>query len=166
MYKLRMETHQIMSGHGNLVYSGPNSGRMSFQYNCVQDSAYIQFKDILNRRILFIQIMPKNYQVWDILNNQRYYKTDFPSNFPLLASISGEDLARLLWGIAPKTNSKTFINFTYEQSDVGSVIEKVVIQPGNNQLIEINFAQRQWGQNNLNLITEIPVSVPLVKPNP
>ena len=164
IYRERIETHRIMNGRGSLVYTGQNSGRMSFDFNCVHDSVYIQFKDMLNRRVLFLQIEQENCQLWDILNNQRYSKTDLPNNFTLLASINSDELVRLLWGVAPELNSQSIIDFTYDQSDVGLVIKKAVIQSSNNQRIEIHISQRQWGRKNSNLISQIPNSVPLIKP--
>ncbi|MCK5331353.1 MAG: hypothetical protein KAK01_08095 [Candidatus Marinimicrobia bacterium] len=164
IYRERMEIHRIMNGRGSLVYSGQNSGRMSFDFNCVHDSVYIQFKDILNRRVLFLQIEQENSQLWDILNNQRYSKANLPNNFTLLASINSDELVRVLWGVAPELNSQSIIDFTYDQSDVGSVIKKAVIQLSNNQRIEIHIFQRQWGRINSNLISKIPNSVPLITP--
>ena len=164
LLKERMETHRIMNGRGSLIYTGQNSGRMSFDYNCVHDSVYIQFKDMLNRRVLFLQIEQEYYQLWDIMNNQRYNKADLVNNFTLLASINSDELVRVLWGVAPELNSQSIIDFTYDQSDVGSVIKKAVIQSSNNQRIEIHISQRQWGRINSNLISKIPNSVPLIKP--
>ena len=164
IYKERMEVYHFTSGRGYIIYSGNYSGRMTFNYNCINDSVYIQFKDILNRKTLFLQIENDNYQVWDILNNQRYIENDILPTFTFVNSIESNDLVRLLWGVAPELNSQSNFDFTYDRSDVGSVIKKAVIQSSNNQRIELHISQRQWGRKNSNLISKIPNSIPLIKP--
>lgn len=158
-------SNKVCAGKGYVNHVSDRSVRLNFSFSASGDSLYVIFKDILSRKVIFVQIENDYLQIWDIINNQRYTRDSFQTIFPLSDNLSNSDLIRLFWGYEPQSQLASFIDFTYAQMDVGLAIEKTVIRPAKNEYIELSFLQRNWGPPSKQIRTRIPASIPLAESN-
>jgi hypothetical protein len=75
---------------------------LNFTFTTTRDTAYIQFKDLIGRKTLFLILGDKSIDAWDMLHNQRYDKASILLFLPFFEIIQPNDMRRFLWGEIPK----------------------------------------------------------------
>jgi len=157
-----------------LVSTGSLSGQLNFRFTSRNDSTYLQFKDLLGRRTLFMQIFKDDVYVWDMLQNRRYTREKIVLKFPFLNTFEPFDLTRIFWGVVPDLE-KSFpgiekeaqheefqVEFKAEQTPYGYLVNKVIFKTDNGRnRIEIIINRREFGAAYVNLIHNIPGSIPM-----
>ena len=59
-------------GSGYITSGVGIKGRLNFTFTSSRSKAYIEFKDLIGRKTLFLILDESEVKVWDILNNRRY----------------------------------------------------------------------------------------------
>lgn len=96
---LQQNSHCL--GKGNLSAQGSLDANLKFQFEAYHDSAFIQFKDILGRRTVFMQFLPDKITAWDMLRDRHFSKEEILTQLPFLHVVNSQDLILLLWGGVP-----------------------------------------------------------------
>lgn len=149
-------------GRGYLT-SDTSDDRLLFRFACHADSGYVQFRDLLGRKVFYLQIEGDSLQAWDLQNNRRYAGAGTVV-LPSAGAISGCDLLDLLRGGRP-SREDAMIDFSYAQTGVGLTVEKAIFKADNSPaVLELHFTQRQFGGDSASLKMTIPVTVPLAQP--
>ena len=82
---------------------GNFNGRLSFTFTSSKKSTYIEFRDLIGRKTLFLILSENIINAWDIRNNRRYDQESLIIAFPFFELIKPNDLINFLWGEMPKT---------------------------------------------------------------
>jgi len=174
VYEDLKRLYSVCRGSGQLVSSGSLSGQLNFLFTSKGDSTYLQFKDLLGRRTIFMQIFANNVEVWDMLQNRRYTRDKIVMKFPFLKTFKPIDLTRILWGVVPDLeksppeleqelqHEEFQVEFKAEQTPYGYLVSKVIFKTNSGQSkIEIIINRREFGAAYVNLIHNIPGSIPM-----
>ena len=156
LYQQLMSENNFVSGQGITIQSGVLSNRTTFIFFSSRDSLSIQFKDIFGRRVLVINAFGDDVRFWDIMNNRIHSADDLLENSMLVGALTADDLRMIFWGCPVARKSYPNIDFTYEKTGVGLLVEKVLITPDNDRKIEIQFSQRYWGDEASGRFLKIP----------
>ncbi len=161
--------YKSCNGSGWVSWAGEQNGRMGFNFTCSRDSVWYQFKDILGRRVLYLESDGGSFLAWDQLNQVVYSDSSLPVSELLVRALDTLPLLSLSWGITPKNAKRggtALIDVSYTESDVGLVVEKVVLKIEKpNQEVIIKFTVRNWGTADRKIIRTIPDSIPVTNLN-
>ena len=159
-------------GRGQLISKGTLRGKLTFFFTVRDDSTYIQFRDFLGRRTLYLQFLGNEVYAWDILQDKWFLTSQIQSKYPFLIVLEPTDLTRYFWGIDPqfkgKEHPKEFIfdhksisvTFQTTPGNVGPMVSKAMIQINDNQnQIEIEIEEREYGMSYPRLIRAIPPTI-------
>ena len=158
-------------GKGIVSSKGAKPWKLNYSFASKNDSSYIQFRDILGRRVLFIQALPIDIKIWDMQKNLQYYYNDKIS-IPLLDVVDSNDIAQILWGKVPdgfnqsgleydSDTTSNIVNFNMSVSSLGNVLNMVTYQMDNEgTIIEFKINERDYGVSETNLLKGIPEKVP------
>jgi hypothetical protein len=165
-------------GSGYITSAGEIKGRMNFTFTSSRNKAYIQFKDLIGRKTLFLILDESEIQAWDILNNRKYNQASILIIFPFFEMIQANELITFLWGgippvfsdpnkiISEKENISGEIQFSTKQTSYGQLVEHVSFAiDENNSKINLFMMNRDFDMQYPHLIREIPGSVLPIKDN-
>ena len=151
---------------------------MNFTFTSSRSRAYIQFKDLIGRKTLFLILDKSEIQAWDILNNRKYNQASVLIALPFFEMIQSNELIAFLWGEIPsafsdpskiksnKENISGEIQFRTKQTTYGQLVEYVSFAiDENNSKIDLFMMNRDFDMQYPHLIREIPGSVLPIKDN-
>ncbi|MEE9189660.1 MAG: hypothetical protein V3U16_02710 [Candidatus Neomarinimicrobiota bacterium] len=161
------------AGSGVLFSEGDLKGKLKFTFTCSDDSSYVQFRDILGRRTLYMQLLKDEIYLWDMLKNRRYSSDDVRNRLPVMKFLDPNDLTAVLWGKIPDLEAienegdltfygdSTIFSFESSNTSFGSLVNQAKFKlDGMNNSIEIKITRREYGKLNEKLIREIPDDIP------
>ena len=163
-------------GAGRLIITGKRSGKFNFTFTSDSNDTFLQFRDMLGRKTLFMEIHDSSLSAWDMIQNEKYSEIALVVFFPFLEFLDADGLTKILWGIVPdidtdnKTklefkSSNTNIHFESERDRVGSLTRKITFSQGiSSENFEVIITQREFGTSYPHLVRAIPKSVPFVDP--
>ena len=163
-------------GAGRLIITGKRSGKFNFTFTSNSHDTFLQFRDMLGRKTLFMEINNSSLSAWDMIQNEKYSEIALVVLFPFLEFLEPDGLTKVLWGIVPDIdtdkntkiefeNSNTNIHFESERDRVGSLTRKITFSYGkNSDNFEVIITQREFGTSYPHLVRGIPESVPFVNP--
>ena len=165
-------------GSGYITSGVGIKGRLNFTFTSSRSKAYIEFKDLIGRKTLFLILDESEVKAWDILNNRRYNQSSILLALPFFEIINSKELITFLWGEIPskfsdpskikseKENISGTIQFNTKQTTYGQMVETLsfkVIE--DNSKINLFMMNREFNMQYPHLIREIPSSVLLIKDN-
>jgi len=155
----------VMSAKGDLPW------KLNYSFTTQNDSSFLQFRDILGRRVLFVQAFPSAITLWDMQKNIQY-DSDIDKSIPIFKHIKSYDIAQILWGEIPirygitieesgfERNS-SLVNFISTETQLGMVLDKVIFNLDSIETkIEFKISGRDYGESNQELLKGIPTKVP------
>ena len=163
-------------GRGYVISEGNNRGRLNFTFTSTKEVSYLEFRDILGRKTLFLTFSSNSVDAWDIRNNRRYDKESLLIIFPFFEIIKPDDLTSFLWGEIPKilkdpdniiseekmTNGE--IQFSSSQTENGILVSYVSFNLiDENETINLRIENREFDLQYPHLIRKIPQSVMPIK---
>ena len=163
-------------GAGRLTVTGKRSGKFNFTFTSDSHDSFLQFRDILGRKTLFMEIHDSSLSAWDMIQNEKYSEIALVVLFPFLEFLEADGLTKVLWGIVPDIDtdknaklefesSNTNIYIESERDRVGSLTRKITITQGiSSDNFEVIITQREFGTSYPHLVRVIPKSVPFVNP--
>ena len=163
-------------GAGRLTVTGKRSGKFNFTFTSDSHDSFLQFRDILGRKTLFMEIHDSSLSAWDMIQNEKYSEIALVVLFPFLEFLEADGLTKVLWGIVPDIDtdknaklefesSNTNIYFESERDRVGSLTRKITFSQGiSSDNFEVIITQREFGTSYPHLVRVIPKSVPFVNP--
>ena len=165
-------------GSGYITSGGGLKGRLNFTFTSSRNKAYIQFKDLIGRKTLFLILDESEVHAWDIINNRRYDQASILIALPFFEMINQKNLL-LFYGVrfhrvfsdpnkikSEKENISGTIQFSTKQTTYGQMVEHLsfnVIE--DNSKINLFMMNREFDMQYPHLIREIPSSVLLIKDN-
>ena len=168
-------TKNYCRGNGYILSKGTFDGRLNFTFSTSRDSAYIQFRDIIGRKILFLVIANNEIDAWDMRNNRRYNKESILLTLPMFELIEPNELRTFLWGSIPsifsdanniKSESETLhreIQFQSVQTQFGSLVNNISFRMSDkNSQISLEITEREFDAQYPHLIREIPNAIILI----
>ncbi len=173
-----LTTKSFCRGKGYVLSEGEMQGRLNFTFTTSRDTAYIQFKDLIGRKALFLILKNEDIDAWDMRNNRRYDQASILISLPFFEMISPKELRTFLWGGIPssfsdpnviKSQSERIsggIQFRSGQTEYGPLVEHVSFNlDAENQKIELVMMNREFDVQYPHLIREIPATVIPIKVN-
>jgi len=163
-------------GAGRLTVTGKRSGKFNFTFTSDSHDSFLQFRDILGRKTLFMEIHDSSLSAWDMIQNEKYSEIALVVLFPFLEFLEADGLTKVLWGIVPDIDTdknaklefesgNTNIYFESERDRVGSLTRKITFTQGiSSDNFEVIITQREFGTSYPHLVRVIPKSVPFVNP--
>ena len=163
-------------GRGYVISEGNNRGRLNFTFTSTKEVSYLEFRDILGRKTLFLTFSSNSVDAWDIRNNRRYDKESLLIIFPFFEIIKPDDLTSFLWGEIPKilkdpdniiseekmTNGE--IQFSSTQTENGILVSYISFNLiDENETINLRIENREFDLQYPHLIRKIPQSVMPIK---
>ena len=163
-------------GRGYVISEGNMRGRLNFTFTSTKEASYLEFRDILGRKTLFLTFSSNSVDAWDIRNNRRYDKESLLIIFPFFEIIKPDDLTSFLWGEIPKilkdpdniiskekmTNGE--IQFSSSQTENGILVSYVSFNLiDENETINLRIENREFDLQYPHLIRKIPQSVMPIK---
>ena len=168
--------YRQVRGAGRLTVTGKRSGKFNFTFTSDSHDTFLQFRDMLGRKTLFMEINNSSLSAWDMIQNEKYSEIALVVLFPFLEFLEPDGLTKVLWGIVPDIDtdkntklefesSNTNIHFESERDRVGSLTRKITFSHGpNSHNFEVIITQREFGTSYPHLVRVIPESVPFVNP--
>ncbi|MFC1550235.1 hypothetical protein ACFL46_02975 [Candidatus Neomarinimicrobiota bacterium] len=160
-------------GSGVLVSKGDMNGKLRFSFTCSNDTSYLQFKDILGRRTLYVQLFSNEINIWDMLKNRRFQPTEIQGRLPVLKFWEPSDITQILWGKIPtikiqETNQRsrfdhdsTMVSFQTINTAYGALVNDAQINlGGSNSSVVITITKREYKLFNEKLVRNIPTNIP------
>ena len=151
---------------------------MNFTFTSSRNKAYIEFKDLIGRKTLFLILDESEVHAWDILNNRKYDKVSILIALPFFEMIKSKELITFLWGEIPSTfsdpnkiisekeNISGSIQFSTKQTTFGQMVEYLSFNLiEDNSKINLFMMNREFDMQYPHLIREIPSSVLPIKDN-
>ncbi|MBD31234.1 MAG: hypothetical protein CMG44_03450 [Candidatus Marinimicrobia bacterium] len=163
-------------GRGYVVSEGNMRGRLNFTFTSSKETSYLEFRDLIGRKTLFLTFSSKSIEAWDIRNNRRYDKESLFIIFPFFEIIKPDDLTSFLWGEIPEilkdpdniineeqlTNGE--IQFSSSQTENGILINYISFNLiDENETINLRVENREFDLQYPHLIRKIPQSVMPIK---
>lgn len=149
---------------------------MNFTFSSSRDTAYVQFKDFIGRKTLFLIIEQGNLSAWDMQKNLRYSRESILLLLPFFELIDPKDLIKFLWGEIPSSFSDIEkiklkpkklngdIQFKTGLTEYGILVNSVSFRL-EDENAKINFItlNRDFDAQYPHLIRKIPESLKLFK---
>ena len=163
-------------GAGRLIVLGKRSGKFNFTFTSDSNDTFLQFRDMLGRKTLFMEIHDSSLTAWDMIQNEKYSEIALVVLFPFLEFLDADDLTKILWGVVPDINTNNnkklefesaSINFHFEtdRDRVGYLTRKITFSHGiGSDNFEVIITKREFGTSYPHLVRVIPKSVPFVNP--
>ena len=163
-------------GAGRMTVTGKRSGKFNFTFTSDSYDTFLQFRDMLGRKTLFMEIHDSSLSAWDMIQNEKYSETALVILFPFLEFLEPDGLTKVLWGIIPDIDkdkdtklevesSNTKIYFESEHDRVGTLTRKITFSHGiSSDNYEVIITQREFGTSYPHLVRGIPESIPFVNP--
>ena len=170
-----LSTKDYCRGNGYILSKGTFDGRLNFIFSTSRDTAYIQFRDIIGRKILFLVVSNNEIDAWDMRNNRRYNKESILLTLPMFELIEPSQLRTFLWGSIPsifsdanniKSESDAIhreIQFKSVQTQFGALVNNITFSINDkNSQISLEITEREFDEQYPHLIREIPNSIILI----
>ena len=170
-----LSTKDYCRGNGYILSKGTFDGRLNFMFSSSRDTAYIQFRDIIGRKILFLVVSNNEIDAWDMRNNRRYNKESILLTLPMFELIEPSQLRTFLWGSIPsifsdankiKSESDAIhreIQFKSVQTQFGVLVNNISFRINDkNSQISLEITEREFDEQYPHLIREIPNSIILI----
>jgi len=155
----------VMSARGKLPW------KLNYIFFTQNDSSFIQFRDIFGRRLLFVEALPSDINLWDMQKNRQYNSTN-SSSIPIFDILESYDIAQILWGEIPYRfnemegesgfeKDSNLVNFELSPTKLGMVLDKVTFNIDSlGTVIEFKIFERDFDQSNATLLKGIPENIP------
>ena len=173
-----LSVKKFCRGQGYILSEGEMKGRLNFTFTSSRDTAYIQFKDLIGRKTIFLILNNENIDAWDMLNNRRYDRESILISLPFFEMIEPKELRTFLWGSIPPVFSEPDqiksqsvkvsggIEFRSAQTPFGPLIEHVSFNMRDEKYkIDLVMMNREFDVQYPHLIRNIPTSVIPIKVN-
>jgi len=159
-------------GKGVMSAKGDMPWKLNYSFTTQNDSSFLQFRDILGRRVLFVQALPSEITLWDMQKNLQY-NSDIGNSIPIFDIVESYDIAQILWGEIPnkfqKSNENSgferdsnLVNFKLTVTQLGMVLEKVIFNLDSmDTIVEFKISEREYGESIPKLLAGIPKHIPL-----
>ena len=160
-------------GTGVLVSKGDMNGKLRFLFTCSNDTSYLQFKDILGRRSLYVQLFSNEINIWDMLKNRRFHPTEIHQRLAILKFWEPSDITQILWGKIPSVNimeanqssgfdhDSTIVSFQTVNTAYGRLVNNAQINLGGSTVsVVITISKREFELFNEKLVRDIPANIP------
>ena len=170
-----LSTKDYCRGNGYILSKGTFDGRLNFMFSSSRDTAYIEFRDIIGRKILFLVVSNNEIDAWDMRNNRRYNKESILLTLPMFELIEPSQLRTFLWGSIPsifsdvnkiKSESDAIhreIQFKSVQTQFGALVNNISFRINDkNSQISLEITEREFDEQYPHLIREIPNSIILI----
>ena len=170
-----LSTKDYCRGNGYILSKGTFDGRLNFIFSTSRDTAYIQFRDIIGRKILFLVVSNNEIDARDMRNNRRYNKESILLTLPMFELIEPSQLRTILWGRIPsifsdankiKSESDAIhreIQFKSVQTQFGALVNNISFRINDkNSQISLEITEREFDEQYPHLIREIPNSIILI----
>ena len=170
-----LSTKDYCRGNGYILSKGTFDGRLNFMFSSSRDTAYIQFRDIIGRKILFLVVSNNEIDAWDMRNNRRYNKESILLTLPMFELIEPSQVRTFLWGSIPsifsdanniKSESDAIhreIQFKSVQTQFGSLVNIISFRmKDKNSQISLEVTEREFDAQYPHLIREIPNAIILI----
>ena len=89
MEKLVSIYHQVR-GEGLLSVTGKRSGKFNFTFTSDSHDTFLQFRDMLGRKTLFMEINNSSLSAWDMIQNEKYSEIALVVLFPFLEFLDAD----------------------------------------------------------------------------
>ena len=165
-------------GSGYVISGGGLKGRLNFTFTSSRNKTYIQFKDLIGRKTLFLILENGSIEAWDMLNNRRYDQASILIALPFFEMIESKELITFLWGEIPlvfsdptqmqSENEKVSgrIQFNSAQTAFGPLVENISFNLNeDNSKFDLYIMNREFDVQYPHLIRDIPNSVTPIKVN-
>jgi len=93
--------YRQVRGVGRLTVTGKRSGKFNFTFTSDSHDTFLQFRDMLGRKTLFMEINNSSLSAWDMIQNEKYSEIALVVLFPFLEFLEPDGLTKVLWGIVP-----------------------------------------------------------------
>ena len=165
-----------LRGTGRLTVIGKRSGKFNFTFTSDSHDTFLQFRDMLGRKTLFMEIHDSSLTAWDMIQNEKYSEIALVVLFPFLEFLDADGLTKILWGVVPDINTNnntklefenanTNFHFETERDRVGYLTRKITFSQGiGSDNFEVIITQREFGTSYPHLVRVIPKSVPFINP--
>ncbi len=153
-----VSNHVYCSGKGQLTVTEPEPLNLAFRYQCVQDSLYLVFKDLLGRKVFYLQFEGDSLVAWDINRNQIYTRLEMAYLIPTIPVEQLAGLWPIFWGYPPSAFKVNGSNFTYETAHNDMLISRVTVKSAETSLFRLQFSSRRLGYFNHQMKLKIPAS--------
>ena len=173
-----LSVKKFCRGQGYILSEGEMKGRLNFTFTSSRDTTYIQFKDLIGRKTIFLILNNENIDAWDMLNNRRYDRESILISLPFFEMIEPKELRTFLWGSIPPVFSEPDqiksqsvkvsggIEFRSAQTPFGPLIEHVSFNMRDEKYkIDLVMMNREFDVQYPHLIRNIPTSVIPIKVN-
>ena len=170
-----LSTKDYCRGNGYILSKGTFYGRLNFMFSSSRDTAYIQFRDIIGRKILFLVVSNNEIDAWDMRNNRRYNKESILLTLPMFELIEPSQLRTFLWGSIPsifsdanniKSESDAIhreIQFKSVQTQFGALVNNISFRINDkNSQISLEVTEREFDAQYPHLIRKIPNAIILI----
>ncbi|MBC8216005.1 MAG: hypothetical protein H8E64_05800 [Candidatus Marinimicrobia bacterium] len=136
-------SYQTCSGSGKITSSGTVKGHLVFSFTSRNDSTYIQFKDLLGRRTMYIQLFENEIHLWDMMKNRRYSEEKIIEQFPVVSLISPLELTKYFWGVDPFESTTDVIPVAESKSLNATLHSKSSVTSNGFETISLLFQDHQ-----------------------
>ena len=142
----------LCRGDGVIVSKGLISGNLKFRYTTTVDQTFLEFKDMLGRTVIEIQLNGNSILAFDVLRKQKYSHQQLVSIMPILEVFSANDLRSTLWGIEPEVPDSSvqgIIESMHVESEItpyGLLVSRIDAQSKDKtQKMVIQIINREFG---------------------
>ena len=73
-----MSVYGQLRGTGRLTVMGKRSGKFNFTFTSDSHDTFLQFRDMLGRKTLFMEIHDSSLTAWDMIQNEKGVATTLP----------------------------------------------------------------------------------------
>jgi len=159
------------NGRGVMSAKGDKPWKLNYSFSTQNDSSFIQFRDIIGRRILFVHSLPNEITLWDMQKNLQY-NSDIGNSIPIFDIIESYDIAQILWGEIPNRydninkesgfeRDSNLVNFESTTTQLGMVLDKVIFNLDSHRtIVEFKISAREYGKSIPKLVSGIPEHIP------
>ena len=170
-YKELKTNYNSCVGRGVMSSRGSLPWKLNYSFTSQNDSSFIQFRDIFGRRILFVQALPTEIQLWDMQKNLQS-NSENGNSIPIFDIIESYDIAQILWGEIPKRflensvesgfeKDSNSVNFKLSATKLGMALDRVTFNIDSlDTIIEFKIIERDYGRDNPQLLEGIPRNIP------
>ena len=105
-YESILKKYKSCTGKGEVYLKNIFPGVLKFEFVSQNDSSFLEFRDIIGRRVLLVLFDQDYVSAWNILENKRYSKSQILNIYPSLYLIDLLEITKFLWGFKPDLFSK------------------------------------------------------------
>ena len=129
-YESILKKYKSCTGKGEVYSKNIFPGVLKFEFVSQNDSSFLEFRDIIGRRVLLVLIDQEYVSAWNVLENKRYSKSQILNLYPPLYLVELIEITKFLWGFKPDL-------FSEVQNNSIEYLPKVIINYEKDSLDQI-----------------------------